>query len=122
MDAKQLLLIQIQQTVAPPPPQPIFVAEIEYPPECWYRLKNEKEMTPDDLAAFVSESLPPRAQAAFITSLDRARMDVPSTCGMTLVALFTRDFEDNLMLDDLRFMDSVELTAFKINNGKSKNF
>ena len=120
MDAKQLLLIQIQQTIAPPPPSPIFTAEVEYPADRWYKLKNKAEMTPDALALFASENLPAKEQAALMSGLDRARMDVESTCGLTLVVLFTRDFENNLKLDDLRFMDSVELTAFKMNNGKSK--
>jgi len=120
MDAKQLLLIQIEQTIQPPGPSPIFTAEIEYPPDCWYKLKNETERTPEELAAFVAENLSPREQVTFMSGLDRARMDVTSTCGLTLVALFTRDFEGKLTLDDIRFMDGVELTAFKMNNGKLK--
>jgi hypothetical protein len=121
MDAKELLLIQINQTIHPPDPNPIFTAEIEYPPECWYRLKNETERTPEDLADFIAANLTPEAQIATMSGLDRARMDVTSTCGLTLVMLFSRNFEGKLTLDDVQFMDSVQLAAFKMNNGKSKD-
>ena len=120
MDAAQLLLIQIRQTIAPPSPSPIFTAEIEYPPDCWYRLRNEAERTPEELAEYIVSHLSPKAQVVVINGLDRARMEVASTCGLTLVVLFTRDFEGRLTLDDIRFMDDTELTAFKMNSGKPK--
>jgi len=120
MDVKQLLLVQINEALEPPAPRPIFTAEIEYPPECWYRLKDEAERTPEELAEFMAQNLSPQTQVTFVTGLDKARMETKSTCGLTLVVLFTRDFEGNLILDDIRFMDAVELSAFKMNNGKPK--
>jgi len=120
MDAKQLLLIQIKQTISPPVSSPIFTAEVEYPPDYWYRLKNEAERTPEELAEFIAKNLSPEAQVAVMSGLDRVRMDVTSTCGLTLVALFIRDFESKLTLDDIRFMDATDLAAFKFNNGKPK--
>jgi hypothetical protein len=119
-DAKQLLIIQIKQTIRPPDARPIFTAEIEYPPDCWYRLKDEAERTPEELADFIAKNLSPEAQVAVMSSLDRIRMDVPSTCGLTLVMLFARDHAGALVLDDVQFMDNVQLTAFKVNNEKPK--
>ncbi len=119
IDAKDLLLVQIQQTLRPPD-TPIFTAEIEHPPECWYRLSNATTHTPEELAAFLAASRSPEDQIAVINSLDRARMDMESVCGLTLVMLFTRDREGGLTLDDVQFMDDVQLTAFKMNSGKPK--
>ena len=45
MDVKQLLLVQINEALEPPAPRPNSTAEIEYHPECWYRLKDEAERT-----------------------------------------------------------------------------
>jgi len=119
-DAKDLLLAQIQQTLRPPDTR-IFTAEIEYPPDRWYRLSNEAERTPEDLAVFLAANLSPEAQVAAINAMDRARMDVETTCGLTLVMLFTRDHEGGLTVDDVQFMDDVQLTAFKMNNGRPKS-
>ncbi len=121
MDAQHLLQTQITNAIAPPAPPPIFAAEVEYPPECWYRLKEEAEQTPEDLARFIVENLSPEEVIATMTRLDQARQEISSTCGLRLVALFRRDEEGALRLDDIRFMDATEFSAFLMNNGKKKN-
>ncbi len=118
MDAKELLLVQINQSLKVSQP-PIFTAVIEYPKDCYYKLSDATTRSPEELAAFVSH-LAADVQTSVITSLDKARMDTPNPCGLTLVVLFTRNFEDRLVLDEIQFMDEIQFTAFKMNNGRKK--
>jgi len=121
MDALHLLQTQINKAIAPPEPLPIFTAVVEYPPDCWYRLKEEAERNPEDLAQYVVENLSTEEVVTTITGLGQARQEITSTCGLRLVVLFQRDAEGALHLDDIRFMDATEFSAFQMNSGKKKN-
>jgi len=120
MEAKQLLLTQITQAIAPPAPPPIFVAEVAYPPDSWYRLANETEQSPEDLAQYIVDNLPTEEVIATVTRLDQAREEVTVNCGLRLAVLFRRDEAGGLHLDDIRFMDATEFSAFRFNSGKKK--
>ena len=120
MDAQHLLLTQITQAIAPPPPRPIFIAEVAYPPDCWYRLRNEAEQTPAELAQYIVDNLDAEEVVATMTRLSQAREEAPVTCGLRLVVLFRRDEEGGLHLDDIRFMDATDFAAFRFNSGKKK--
>ena len=121
MDAQHLLQTQIAQAIAPPAPPSIFVAEIAYPPDYWYEIRNQGEKTAEELARHIVDNLTTEEVIAAMTRLDQARQEISSTCGLRLVALFRRDEEGALHLDDIRFMDATEFSAFKMNSGKKKN-
>ena len=120
MNLKQLIQKRIEETIRPPDPPPILVAEISYPPHAWYELHNPQNMTPEAFADYLIQHFTLEQQAHIMKMLEKARRDVESPCGQRLVALFQRDDQGAWHVDDVRFMDPLELSAFLMQSGKNK--
>ncbi len=120
MNMEEIILNRIRQTLAPPEPPPIFVAEIRYPREAWYELADARDMTQEELAHFLKERFSLEEQAQALRLLEKARREVASPCGLRLIVLYQRDDRDALYVDDIRFMEPTQLTAFQMQSGQEK--
>ena len=120
MNLEEVILKRIRQTLAPPEPLPIFVAEIRYPEHAWYELTHLSDMTPEELARYLLSHFTLEQQAQAMKMLEKARRNVESPCGQRLVVLFRRDDTGALDLDDVRFMDPVDFAGFMMHSGREK--
>ncbi len=118
MNMQEIILKRIHRTLAPPEPPPIFVAEIRYPDQTRHELIHLGNMTPEDLTRYLQSHLSMEQQVQALKMLARARQDVDSPCGLRLVVLFQRDDQGAWSVDDIRFMDPLELGAFLMRSGR----